>query len=349
MSRPLRCEFPGGWYHVTARGNERKNIFRDERDREHFVALLAELEARFELEVHAFVLMDNHYHLLLRLRRKTGLSAGMQYLGVSYSVWFNRRHRRSGHLFQGRFKAVVVDSDTWGAELSRYIHLNPVRTKRHGLDKRSRAADREGLGEEVGHEEVARRLAVLRQHRWSSYPAYVGRGKGPAWLHTAETLAKFGQGSRGSREYRRYVEEAIRHQWAESPWENLVGGLVLGGKELLEKVRQVTKADPGEQPGWKQIERRPGLPEIVAAVSRLRGEAWDDFGNRRGDWGRPMVLMAARRLAGIDNRALADWMGGKDDSAVTQAVKRLETKMQESRKLAGFYRSLTREMSNVKM
>jgi len=349
MARPLRCEFPGGWYHVTARGNERKNIFRDERDREHFVELLAELEARFGLEVHAFVLMDNHYHLLLRMRREAGLSAGMQFLGVSYSVWFNRRHRRSGHLFQGRFKAVVVDFDTWGAELSRYIHLNPVRTRRHGLDKRARAADRAGLGEVVGKEEVVQRLAALRQHRWSSYPAYVGRGKGPAWLHTAETLAKFGKRSKGSREYCRYVEEAIRSKWLESAWENLVGGLVLGGKELLEKVRRVTKADPGEQPGWKEIERRPGLPEIVAAVSRLRGEAWEDFGNRRGDWGRPMVLMAARRLAGINNRTLAAWMGGKDDSAVTQAVKRLEAKMRQSRKLAGIYRSLEREISNVKM
>ncbi len=349
MARLLRCEFPGGWYHVTARGNERKNIFRDERDRAHFVELLAELEARFGLEVHALVLMDNHYHLLLRMRRETGLSAGMHFLGVSYSVWFNRRHRRSGHLFQGRFKAVVVDFDAWGAELSRYIHLNPVRTRRHGLDKRARAADREGLGESVGKEEVTQRLAALRKHRWSSYPAYVGWGKGAAWLHTAETLAKFGKGSKGSREYRRYVEEAIRSKWLESPWENLVGGLVLGGKELLEKVRQVTKANPGEQPGWKEIERRPGLPEIVAAVSRLRGEAWEDFGNRRGDWGRPMVLMAARRWAGIDNRTLADWMGGKDDSAVTQAVKRLEAKMRRSCKLAGFYRALEREMSNVKM
>lgn len=146
-----------------------------------------------------------------------------------------------------------------------------------------------------------------------------------------------------------YGEEVIRSKWLESPWENLVGGLVLGGKDLLEKVRRVTKADPGEQPGWKEIERSVGLPEIIAAVSRLRREAWEEFGNRRGDWGRPMVLMAARRLAGIDNRTLAAWMGGKDDSAVTQAVKRLEAKIRQSRKLAGFYRALQREMSKVKM
>ena len=129
----------------------------------------------------------------------------------------------------------------------------------------------------------------------------------------------------------------------------MIGGLVLGGKELVEKVRPLTKADAAEQPGWQEIERRLYLPHIVAAVSGRRGEAWEDFGQRRGDWGRAMVLMAARRWAGIDNRTLAEWMGGKDDSAVTQAVKRLEAKMQGSRRLTKFYRALRREMSNVKI
>ncbi len=349
MARPLRCEFPGGWYHVTARGNERKNIFRDDRDRGHFLEVVSGLEERFGLEVHAYVLMSNHYHLLLRMRGERGLSAGMHFLGVSYSVWFNRRHGRSGHLFQGRFKAVAVDFDEWGAALSRYIHLNPVRTARHGLDKRARAADRKGLGGTGGKEEVLRRLATMRDHRWSSYAAYVGGSRGADWLHTEEVLAKFGKGARGRREYRKYAEEAIRSRWQESPWENLVGGLVLGGKELLEKVRQTTKADAAQQPGWKQIARRVDLADVVAAVSRLRGGAWEDDGHRRGDWARPMVLMAARRLAGIKNRTLAGWMGSKDDSAVTQAVKRLEARMRGDRKLEKIYEALHRELSNVKM
>jgi len=330
---------------MTARGNERKDIFRDDRDREHFLEVVAELEGRFGLEVHSYVLMGNHYHLLVRMRGERGLSAGMHFLGVSYSVWFNRRHRRSGHLFQGRFKAMVVDFDEWGAELSRYIHLNPVRTRKHGLDKRARAADRQGLGESVSKEQALRRLAALSHHRWSSYAAYVGENGVPEWLHTEQVSAKFGQGSQARRGYRRYVEEAVRCRWTESPWENLIGGLVLGGRELVEKVRQSTKADAAEQPGWKQIERRLDLRDIVGAVSRLRGEAWEDFGQRRGDWGRAMVLMAARRWAGIDNRTLAEWMGGKDDSAVTQAVKRLGAKMQGNRRLTKFYSALRREMS----
>ena len=126
MARPLRIEKAGGWYHVTSRGNERKPIYRDDRDREHFLDLIAEMVSRFRVRVHCYVLMDNHYHLLLELT-EANLSRAAQWLNVSYSVWYNRRRGRSGHLLQGRFKSVAVSRDEWALELSRYLHLNPVR------------------------------------------------------------------------------------------------------------------------------------------------------------------------------------------------------------------------------
>jgi REP element-mobilizing transposase RayT len=126
MARPLRIEKPGGWYHVSARGNERKAIYRDNRDRRPFLEVIAELVDRFRVRLHGFVLMDNHYHLMLELS-EANLSRAVQWLNVSYSVWFNRRHGRSGHLFQGRFKSVAVSPEEWALELSRYVHLNPVR------------------------------------------------------------------------------------------------------------------------------------------------------------------------------------------------------------------------------
>src|SRR6266498_2435192 len=135
MARPLRIEQAGGWYHITTRGNERRAIFRSDRDREHFLEVLAEMTRRFGVRLHAYVLMDNHYHLLLQLT-EPNLSRAVQWLNVSYSIWFNRRHRRSGHLFQGRFKSVVLDPIQWGLELSRYVHLNPVRVGRMGLGMR---------------------------------------------------------------------------------------------------------------------------------------------------------------------------------------------------------------------
>ena len=108
MARPLRIERAGGWYHITARGNERRPIYRDDRDREHFCELFEEMVSRFQVRLHCFVLMENHYHLVLELR-ESNLSRALQWLNVSYSVWFNRRHGRTGHLFQGRFKSVVVN------------------------------------------------------------------------------------------------------------------------------------------------------------------------------------------------------------------------------------------------
>ena len=117
MARPTRIHAVGAWYHVTARGNERRAIFRGDQDRLHFLELLDEAVGRFGLCVHAYVLLDNHYHLLVETPL-ANLSVAMQWLGVSYTVWFNSHHRRAGHLFQGRFKAVVMEEGAAAAGFS---------------------------------------------------------------------------------------------------------------------------------------------------------------------------------------------------------------------------------------
>jgi REP element-mobilizing transposase RayT len=203
MARPLRIEKAGGWYHVTSRGNERKRIYRDDRDREHFLELLAEMVSRFGVRLHCYVLMDNHYHLLLELT-EANLSRAVQWLNVSYCVWFNRRHGRSGHLLQGRFKSVAIDPEEWGLELSRYLHLNPVRVRALGLSKSQRQAQRVGLSPAPNPEEVRRRMEVLRQYRWSSYRAYLGLAVVPRWLECATVLG-LGGGRKGEQQ-RRYRE-----------------------------------------------------------------------------------------------------------------------------------------------
>ena len=139
MARPLRMEVPGGCFHITARGNERKDIFREDRDRVHFLGLLGEWSGRFGTRLLAYVLMDNHYHLVVEAP-EANLSRAMQWLNVSYSVWFNRRHRRHGHLLQGRFKAVLIEDRRGLQEVARYVHLNPVRLGRLDLDKKRRQA-----------------------------------------------------------------------------------------------------------------------------------------------------------------------------------------------------------------
>jgi len=217
MARPLRIEKEGGWYHVTARGNERKPIYRDDRDRQHFLEIIEEMVGRFRVRLHSFVLMDNHYHLFLELT-EANLSRAAQWLNVSYSVWFNRRHRRSGHLFQGRFKSVAVSPEEWALALSRYLHLNPIRMKRLGLGKQERQAQRVGLSPAPSAARVRERMALLRQYRWSSYRAYAGFCRPPTWL-ACETVLDLGGGRKSEqrRRYREYVEAAVREGWGKTP------------------------------------------------------------------------------------------------------------------------------------
>ena len=205
MARPLRVDIAGGWYHVTARGDHRMAIFCDGRDEEHFGELLAEMREQFRVQILAYVLMGNHYHLMV-CTPEANLSRAIQWLNVSYSVWFNKRRGEVGHVFQGRFKAIVVDGEGWGVALSEYVHLNPVRVKALGQDKRARAADRQGLTHSPTKEEIAVRLKRLRQYRASSYRAYAGYAKAPEWLDAEVILSRAG----GGPAYRKAVEDRGR-------------------------------------------------------------------------------------------------------------------------------------------
>ena len=127
MSRPLRIDIPDGWYHALSRGLGKRVIFEDARDHEHFLELLGGMVGRYGVRLHAYVLMHNHYHLLIQTPQ-ANLSRAMQWLNVSYGVWFNKRHDRVGPLFQGRFKALPVEAEgSWALQASVYLHLNPVR------------------------------------------------------------------------------------------------------------------------------------------------------------------------------------------------------------------------------
>ena len=264
MARPLRVEVPGGRYHLTARGNERRNIFRGTTDYEHFLKLLSELPQRFGTRLHAFVLMPNHFHLLLETP-EANLSRTGQWLNLSYSVWFNRKYQRSGHLFQGRFGAVILEGDAELQEVGRYLHLNPVRVKALGLDKKRRAAGRIGLTPAPSKEVVAARLQTLREWEWSSYPAYAGYAPAPAWLCTEALGGLCGGRSVKERQsaLRAYCQDAVR-EGLETPWERLLGGVVLGSPAFVEQLRQRVKGQEREQRGWREMQaRRPSRVMIT--------------------------------------------------------------------------------------
>lgn len=343
MARPVRLEVAGGWYHLTARGNERKTIYWDAPDRWHFLELLEQLVKRFDLRLHAYVLMDNHYHLLVETAQPN-LSRAMHWLGVSYTVWFNRRHGRVGHLFQGRYKAVLVEAGAAAWEVSRYVHLNPVRIAALGQGKRAQELGAVGMGE-VSPEQVREALGRLQRYRWSSYRAYAGVVKVPPWLTVGELLGQSGEGNLRQRRqaYRRGVEELVRQGVEPRPWERLTAGLLLGRREFVERMRGLAEGDPREQPGLRQLRARTGWAEVVAAVERLKRERWSAFQDRHGDWGRDIALYLGRCRAGLRLRELAAQVG-LDYSSVQVAVRRCEQRLTTDAALRKILRQLEAQL-----
>jgi putative transposase len=204
MSRPLRLEFAGALYHVTSRGNEKKSVYLDDADYELFLALLTEVCQRFNWVIHAYCLMTNHYHLVVETP-DSNLSRGMRHLNGVYTQRFNSKHKRVGHLFQGRYKAILVDKDSYLLELSRYVVLNPVRA--HMVDK-------------------------PEDWRWSSYPATIGMQRGFEGLATDAMLLQFGkQRNCAIERFREFVSQGV----GQEIWHDLKHQIYLGDKKFVEK------------------------------------------------------------------------------------------------------------------
>ena len=332
MARALRVQHKGGWYHVVNRGIDRGSIYRDERDREHFVQLLEAVSGRYGLEVHGYVLMGNHYHLILRVP-EGNLSQGMQWLNVSYSIWFNRRHGRVGPLFQGRYKSVPVEGGGWLYQLSQYVHLNPVRVRWLGLDKRGRRIEGLGLKEAANAAEAAERLAVLREHRWSSYRYYAGYGPGPKWLKTGTILERAGGKSQKEYQahYRKDLEEYVRGGYKEDWAAQLRNGLAVGTDEFILRVKQGIGSINREWSGKRELRRMHTFAEVRQAVEKVKGESWAAFAGRHGDWGRDVALVLARECAGMTLKELGQAAGGLDYAAVSEAVRRMEIRRKQER------------------
>ena len=322
MARFPRIERAGAWHHVTARGNERRAIYRDDRDRQHFCDRLGETVELFQWRLHAYVLMNNHFHLLVETP-EPNLGRGMQWLNTSYGVWFNRRHQRAGHLLQGRFQSIVVDPTGWALELSRYLHLNPVRVGRLELSKANRQADQAGAGAKPTAKAVQTRLAELRGYRWSSYRAYIGLASPPRWLER-ETILQLGggRGPEAALRYRQHVEQAVRQGLAVHPWEEVRDRTVLGGVDFARRLAQGIGLGKGEKARGRRL-ARPTVAQIIRVVEAAKGEKWESFRNRHGDWGRDLVFHLGRKGWALRLRELGDAAGGVDDVAVSMAARRI--------------------------
>lgn len=344
MARPLRLEVVDGWYHLTARGNDRQVIFRQEGDYRRFIELLSEVQDRFGLEVAAYALMPNHYHLLARLQRP-GLSRALQWLNLSYTAWYQARHGQSGHLFQGRFHSVLVEGEgSWLLEASLYVHLNPVRVAALGLGKSARAAERRGVLPPPTPDELTARLRALRSFPWSSYRALVGLTARPAWLAGDELLRRAG----GPQAYRHQVEARIRLGDPEPLSTNVSLGVALGSDAFVERMRGLASGQQAvrrEHPRYRRLAHPVGLADVIAAVERVKQEPLKQFERRYGDSGRDLIWWAARRFAGLPLAELSAASGGVDYSTVSAAVGRLVRRSLTDRTLLRQMQAVQDELS----
>lgn len=245
MSRPLRIEYPGAFYHLTSRGNARQAIFLDDTDREILLDVLGSMVERFGWRIHAYCLMGNHYHLLAETPQPN-LSGGMRWLNGVYTQRFNRRHERVGHVLQGRFKAILVERDSYLLELARYIVLNPVRA---------------GMTNAPG------------RWRWSSYRATAGEKPSPPWLSVSGILEQLGNGEVPAQDcYREFVAAGLDRA---SPWRHLRGQVLLGTESFVRALttKLATVRDLSETPRSQRLAHRPALERLLsAAVGQSRAE-----------------------------------------------------------------------------
>ncbi len=280
MSRPLRIEFAHGLYHVTSRGDGREDIFLDDGDRELFLEVLSETVGRFNWVIHAYCLMSNHYHLLIETP-DGNLSKGMRQLNGVYTQRFNRKHRRVGHVFQGRYKAVIVQKESYLLELARYIVLNPVR---------------------------AQMVRNPRDWQWSSYRATADMMPGPEWLAIDPILSAFGQRRAQAVEAYRSFVAAGKNQ--PSPWTSLKNQIYLGSDAFVAKMQRKVEAaqDLSEVPAAqrrqmpkpldyyarKYVERDEAIEQAYASGGYGMKEIGDHFGLH---YSRVSRILAGRGVA----------------------------------------------------
>ena len=303
MARAWRIEFEGAFYHILSRGNEGRGIVGDDTDRRKFLETLGQTAERFDLEIFAYVLMTNHYHLLLRTRQ-ANLSNAMQWFGTAYTRRYNNRHGRTGHLFQGRFKSILVENEAYLMRLSFYIHRNPVRA---GLVQR------------------------LADYPWSSYKTYAYGRAAPEWLSTGLILAHI-QAEDPHKGYREQAQEYIEEE--ARLWENLRHGVMLGSREFVERIRR--KHLPSEletdKPQQRAVARGIGLEELARKAASALG--WEDRkfvqGRRlRGDrkLERDLVVYWLWNLGWYNNEEIGR-IFGLTSSAVSHCIQAMRNSME---------------------
>ena len=321
MARPLRYDYPFALHHVISRGDNRRKIVWDDQDRSKRLAWLARTVEQQGWVLHAFCLMTNHEHLLVETPL-ANLAPGMKLLNGAYTQYINARYRRCGHLFQGRYKAHLVEQDGHFGELSRYIHLNPCRA---------------GMVEDPG------------DYAWSSFPGYVRSSKQYDWLTYKRVLDRFGPGAAllRRRRYASFVRAGVETP-PPCPWKSLKNGLVIGSDGFAQRVKKemgLLEPVAGVMGSVAMVDR-PALEEVLtAAAAELEADRGLWSAGRRVDGAdRALAAVLCRRGFRYSATEVAAALGYRGSSGVSNAVKRVEASVSLTRAYGKLLRAVEREV-----
>jgi REP element-mobilizing transposase RayT len=313
MTRPLRIQYPGACYYVTAQGNNKGMLFETKEDRERFLSYLKVAHERFGAIFHAYCLMDDHYHLLLETPN-ANLSRICHLINGSYTIYFNLKTGRSGHLFQGRYKAILVEKDAYGQKLSRFIHLNPLRA---------------GLVRE------------LARYEWSSYPAYIGVTEKPAWLHVNYLLGFFNQETGTAQEnYRTFIQSRDDFS-ARRMMKAIVGSAFLGSTEFIDRIKDrwidEKNADVQNVSVIRAIEKRITLEGVKNTVKYVAGI--------KSTYYKGLCLYISQQYGGFSLNEIGNYYGMKPP-AVSQYNRRFKIRIIQDQNLRNMLGRVVEEVKS---
>jgi putative transposase len=312
MARQLRVQYPGAIYHVTVRGNAQGDIYLDDQDRRIFLARLEESAAMHAVRVYLYCLMTNHFHLVVETP-KANLGRFMHSLLTGYTVYFNLRHRRHGHLTQGRYGAKLVAGDSYLLNLSRYVHLNPVKVKA------------------VAAQPLVARLKHLREYPWSSCRGYMGASPQQKWMAYGPLAALLGgRGRERAERYRRFVESAVDAGDDGFKTELMRSPRSIGDDKFRAWVDEqyaglVAGRHRPEDVSFRRMDQPVTVEAVLGAVCRVAGVCEEDLKARRRDWTwRSIAAQLLCKHAGLTRRECADSLGLGSGAAVSYHVRQAE-------------------------
>ena len=326
MARPLRIQFPGAYYHITCRGIERRSIYADDKDRYKFLALLAVSLETYQVFLYAYILMRNHFHLLIQTR-KANCSEFMRHFNICYTGWFNWRHKRCGNLYQGRYMAFLIDADNYVLEVSRYLHLNIVRVR--GMKSMP----------------YSEKWRCVRDYSWSSLRSYVTEHHAASIIAYDLILSMVG----GRHAYRDFVRDGLKRDFG-NPFKQAKSRMILGDDDYVKEVKQYLRCGSRrEQPSYRELVMHVLEPEVLLRVLRQGCGIRKESLEQRGVNGvlRGIVAELLYKYCEITQRQIGSLLGGIDYGAVYLLRRRFREQMKKNETVKQRYEEIEQSVTNA--